>query len=391
MRTFVDDDFYSGLPELTQFSGVADPESYRPLPEGWVLAIADVVGSTQAIAEGRYKDVNMAGASAISAVLNALDKRDLPFVFGGDGAMVALPGHLAAQAQTALARMQHWVREELHLDMRAALVPLTDIRAAGHEVSVARFLASADAYFAMFTGGGASWAEHEMKAGRYLISTADSTFPDLTGLSCRWDPIPTRRGQIVSIIARPVSQETMEGFRGLVMQLIALTAELERASHPVPAEGPALSHSAENIEREVRAAAPAHKRLMARLAIRAQIWLVILLHRLHCKLGRFDARQYTRDVAANSDFRKFDDGLKMTVDVDDAHLERIRSLLQEAEAQSICEYGLHSQPSALMTCLVFSPLSRNHVHFIDGADGGYALAAAQLASRTHPPIAKPIG
>jgi hypothetical protein len=32
-----------------------------------------------------------------------------------------------------------------------------------------------------------------------------------------------------------------------------------------------------------------------------------------------------------------------------------------------------------MTCLVFS--RENHVHFIDGGDGGYALAAKELKSR----------
>jgi hypothetical protein len=31
-----------------------------------------------------------------------------------------------------------------------------------------------------------------------------------------------------------------------------------------------------------------------------------------------------------------------------------------------------------MTCLVFSLAESRHVHFIDGADGGYALAALQL-------------
>ena len=71
----------------------------------------------------------------------------------------------------------------------------------------------------------------------------------------------------------------------------------------------------------------------------------------------------------------------MTVDIDDGHFARIKALLEEAQAQGICEFGLHSQPEALMTCFVFSPLSRNHVHFIDGANGGYALAAGQLSSR----------
>ena len=42
----------------------------------------------------------------------------------------------------------------------------------------------------MFAGGGASWVEAEMKAGRYAIEAASpGSRPDLTGLSCRWNPI----------------------------------------------------------------------------------------------------------------------------------------------------------------------------------------------------------
>jgi hypothetical protein len=34
-----------------------------------------------------------------------------------------------------------------------------------------------------------------------------------------------------------------------------------------------------------------------------------------------------------------------------------------------------------MTCLVFSLEQSRHMHFIDGADGGYALAALQLKAQ----------
>jgi hypothetical protein len=34
-----------------------------------------------------------------------------------------------------------------------------------------------------------------------------------------------------------------------------------------------------------------------------------------------------------------------------------------------------------MTCLVFSLEESRHVHFVDGADGGYALAALQLKAQ----------
>ncbi len=64
-----------------------------------------------------------------------------------------------------------------------------------------------------------------------------------------------------------------------------------------------------------------------------------------------------------------------------AVLERIQSRLAAAERDGVARFGLHRQDSALMTCLVASPMLRNHVHFIDGAAGGYAMAAAASSRR----------
>ncbi|MEM8579160.1 MAG: DUF3095 family protein, partial [Pseudomonadota bacterium] len=76
--------------------------------------------------------------------------------------------------------------------------------------------------------------------------------------------------------------------------------------------------------------------------------------------------------------RKFDDGLKMTLDVDRDTAEALRRLLDKAEADGVLRYGWFEQDEAMMTCFVPSPLQDNHVHFIDGAAGGYAQAALRL-------------
>ena len=85
------DDFYASLPLLSRLYRGDGPGLFSPLPVDWVVGIADVVQSTKAIAENRYKAVNMAGAAVIVAVTNALQDRDFPFVFGGDGASFAVP------------------------------------------------------------------------------------------------------------------------------------------------------------------------------------------------------------------------------------------------------------------------------------------------------------
>jgi hypothetical protein len=382
------DGFIDTLPAFADFEGVADTGNYRPLPEGWALATADIVSSSKAIEAGGYKAVNMAGAAVISAVTNGTGLRNLPFVFGGDGAVVAVPSFATGRTREALAAVKTWVREELELDLRAALVPVADIRAQGLDVRVARFQASPEVSYAMFSGGGASWAEAEMKAGRYAVpAAAPGTRPDLTGLSCRWNPIGARHGEIVSIIVLPGADGNNRAFQQLVSDIVALAAEQERGAHPLPADGPEFGFRLKSLDYEARAIAPAGarlggrlRRLAARLSLLAQVTVGSLIFRIGRKAGPFDPDLYRRDVTGNSDFRKFDDGLKMTLDIDAAHLARIERRLAEAVAAGHCRYGLHRQSSALITCIAPSVYTRDHMHFIDGADGGYAMAARNLKS-----------
>src|SRR5271155_4031397 len=116
--------FYGGIPVFRGFASLMDPALYSPLPDDWSIGVADIVESTKAIAEARYKTVNMAGAAVIASVTNALEGREFPFVFGGDGASFAVaPGGLE-RARQALAATATWVEESLNLVLRVALVPV---------------------------------------------------------------------------------------------------------------------------------------------------------------------------------------------------------------------------------------------------------------------------
>ena len=175
------DDFYASLPLFRNFTEVMDPRLFSPLPGDWVVGTADVVQSTKAIAENRYKAVNMAGAAVIVAVTNALHDRDFPFVFGGDGASFAVPAGAAAVARQALAETATWVKEDLDLTLRIGMVPIAEIRAQGLDVRVARYAPSDSISIAMFSGGGMAWADSAMKRGawRGLTSMPCSTIASM--------------------------------------------------------------------------------------------------------------------------------------------------------------------------------------------------------------------
>jgi hypothetical protein len=372
------DIFYGSIPVFRGFGSLMDPAMYSALPDDWTVGVADIVESTKAIANQRYKAVNMAGAAVIAAVTNALDGREFPFVFGGDGASFAVsPGDLA-RARDALAATAAWVKHDLDLVMRVALVPVKDIRAQGLDIRVARFGPSANLSYAMFSGGGLGWADAAMKRGEFAVPAAEpGTQPDLSGLSCRFEEIPSARGLILSVLVVPAKGADPLAFRKVIEDIIRLVEQSPDAGRPVPPDGPPLRWPPAGVEFEARAArgGPLLKRRTVVLAV--TLWAYVVM-RFGIKVGSFVPKNYVQQVVENSDFRKYDDGLRMILDCTEELERALAQLLANAASDRIVRYGLHRQDAAMMTCFTPSVMRSDHVHFIDGARGGYASAATAL-------------
>jgi hypothetical protein len=367
--------FYSTLPVTRGFRGLMDPARYAALPEDWMVGIADVVESTKAIAEKRYKSVNMAGAAVIASVTNALGHQDFPFIFGGDGASFAVPPPDADKAREALAATAAWADGELGLTLRVALIAVADIRKAGLDVRVARYGPSANLSYAMFAGGGLAWADAAIKRGEFAVTPAPpGTWPDLTGLSCRFQEFRAERGLILAVLVLPAPGADPAAFRSLTEGIVALVEATPNAGRPIPAGGPQIHWPPQGAALETHTL-PDGKRFK-RARVLAWTLFSYLIMRSGLRIGSFVPAIYMQQVIENSDFRKYDDGLRMIIDCTPELAGMIERRL--AAAQGIARYGLHRQDGAMMTCFTPSPTRSDHVHFIDGAQGGYAAAATAL-------------
>ena len=100
---------------------------------------------------------------------------------------------------------------------------------------------------------------------------------------------------------------------------------------------------------------------------------------LRLKSPFVSAQTYKSDIVANADFRKFDDGLRMTIDCSPAFADALEARL--VSASDFADWGLFRQEAAQVTCLAPSVTERGHVHFVDGSDGGYTLAAKAMKAR----------
>lgn len=371
--------FYDSLPKQADFADLSHAESYTPLPEDWWIGTSDVRGSTQAVQDGNYKTVNMVGAAVISAQINAHTGGSFPYIFGGDGASFAVPPAWKERASDALAAVRLWAHEAFDMELRVGMVSMTDIRRAGFDVKVARFQASEGADYAMFFGGGLNWAEAQMKAGAHPVPAAGpGSTPDLTGLSCRWSHMPSKNGVILSMIVMPHADATWADFTTFVPRVLDRISLLEANGHPCAKEGPGVSWPPAGATLEAHAQRGRGSLGKARRKALFESFVAWALIKTGLKVGGFDARRYRRIVGENADFRKFEDGLKMTVDCDRATEADLRSLLEEGAKEGVIRFGLHAQSEAMLTCIVPSIMEDNHVHFVDGASGGYTAAARFL-------------
>ncbi len=372
------DAFYDGVPVFNGFKNLMDPALYLPLPDDWIIGAADIVESTRAIAERRYKAVNMAGAAVIAAVTNALEDREFPFVFGGDGASFAVSPQDAALVREALAATASWVRDDLNLAMRVALVPVAAVRAKGLDVRVARYAPSPYVSYAMFSGGGLGWAEAAMKHGEFTVApAATGTMPDLSGLSCRFEEIPASRGVILSILVVPGANATPAAFRSVIEDVIALVERSPDAGRPVPAGGPPLRWPPQGLDYEARATGKGPL-ILRRVSVLGWTLFAYLVMRFGISIGGFVPKTYVQQLVVNSDFRKYDDALRMIIDCTPELAQALENSLKAAADAGTVRYGLHRQDAAMMTCFTPAASRSDHVHFIDGARGGYASAATAL-------------
>jgi hypothetical protein len=366
--------FYASVPVRGGFRGLMDGGRYSPLPDDWSVGIADVVASTKAIAEKRYKAVNMAGAAVIAALTNALGGREFPFVFGGDGASFAVSPGDAATARAALAATAAWADGELGLTLRVALVPVAHIRRQGLDVRVARYGPSENLSYAMFAGGGLAWADAAVKRGQFAVTPAPTgTWPDLTGLSCRFEEFRAARGLILAVLVMPAAGADPAAFRALTENIVALVENSPEGGRPLPAGGPKLGWPPQGMALETHTLPGGG---FKRLRVLARTLLYFLVMRSGLRVGSFVPATYLRQVMENSDFRKYDDGLRMIIDCAPEVADTLERRL--AAAAGTAHYGLHRQTAAMMTCFTPSPTRSDHVHFIDGAQGGYAAAASAM-------------
>lgn len=380
------DTFYTGLPALEDFAEVADPAHYTPVPDDWLVAVGDVRNSTGAIENGQYKEVNVVGGSLIAATLNVVGPYAVPYMFAGDGAALCVPGTHKRAVRRALAGTRAMANDRFGLQLCVGLVPVSELRAQGAPVLVARFRLSETIEQAVFMGGGLHLAEKWIKAkpgGQYGVSSVPAN-ADFSGLECRWNNVPSRKDEIVALLVQatgPSLDDHARVYEEVIETLRTIYGGNE--SRPLVHSQLRLSVSPTRLSIEQRLQTYGQG-----LWSRGRYWAKIawetftgfILMGTNWTTSETHWENYKADLESHTDYRKMDGTLRQVIAGTKAQRKQLEEYLHTEYERGRLVYGLEASNEVMITCLVIKN-EKEHVHFVDGAGGGYAHAAKALKER----------
>jgi hypothetical protein len=384
------ENFYADLLLLEQFSDITHDRNFEFVPEDWYAIVTDITSSTQAIEAGKYKNVNLLGACSIISILNVARNIEIPFVFGGDGASMLIPPALKEPCEEVLLATQALAVEEFGMELRIGIVPVSAI-AAGYDLKIAKLRISENYNQAILRGGGITYATRLVKdmATKNLYTPqwkGDSPpVADFSGLECRWQDIVSRHGEIVSLIvaATAPSDSQMDVIYREAIAQIEKVYGSDRDLHPAFEGGLNLTFQTKQLLPETSVFNHSGnwlQRQLYLLKIRCVNLLGTIFVRFNLNIKNFNWGTYKRIVSESTDYKKFDDILRMVISGNPSQRKKLVAYLDKKFKEGKLVYGYHVSDRALMTCLVFERNGRQ-VHFIDGADGGYAIAAKAMKDR----------
>lgn len=374
--------FYSNLSALdvSLSNLLAKPSFFKDVPADWHIVITDVENSTNVVDDGGHQTINFVATGSIVAVLNIALKFDLsvPFFFGGDGATFIVPPIILQQVLIALGVHQQNVKNLSNLHLRVGTVAVAESYEEGHQLKISKLKCSSILNIPVILGNALAYAEEIIKGDQYTfrLELPPEAFElDMDGMQCRWNKVapPELDHEIVSLLVCASELDNQAAaFKKVVDNIDAIYGDAKKRG-PISVIRLKLSTSMARIGAEMRL------RMIRYRAFYTFIkWMQTLTGKLYFKTK--NGKKYLSSIVEMADTLVLDGRINTVISGTAAQRLKLQTALNTLEQNGDIIYGLHVSTDSIMSCYVKN-MQEDHIHFVDGAGGGYTKAAGMLKKK----------
>ena len=309
--------FYRDLQGYKDLKDIFKHTHFTSVPNDWCVLFVDIVQSTKAVLNGRYKDVHNVSAHLMASMLSTGPDyyKDIPYYFGGDGIVMLLPYSLKATALDHLKTAQNKSAER-GLSIRGCVIGISDIHSYGYQIRIAKHQVSNEYSQAIFEGEGLEFVEKLCRA-EHLHNNKR--------ISRAIEPMQPQVSYDTHLEVWKYLQPTKELFVSLIIKAHCLAdyADIIDSIERI---------CGNNILKEI------------------------------C------------DYTKHSDYIKFDGSLKTVIQGTSVQVESLLNYLKDMHNKGGIYYGAHISEQSVVTSVI-NPKDKQHVYLIDGSGSGYTKAS----------------
>jgi len=361
---------------------VANKALFSKIPEDWYALAADIKNSTEAVRTGKHDQVNLVATGSVIAILNLAYSKNItiPFFFGGDGATMLIPNELLQSAMAALNQHRINTKENFGLELKIGALPIKDIYSKGISLELLKVKISEILTIPVVLGEGLQYAENKIKATYSSSDTVDNKIPDLLdleGMECKWDKIspPNSNQEVVSlIVTASKNTDPSEVFSKVLHSIDTIYGSLD-SRKPISVKRLNLKASLRKLNEEMRTKLGKYD-----LFYLIKNWYTTVIGKYYWS-NTLAGKTYLQKLVELTDTLTIDGRINTVITGTPQQRKSLASYLDNLEEKGKIKYGLHVSEQSVMSCYVRDFKIDDHIHFVDGAGGGYTKAANQLKNK----------
>ncbi len=377
------ENFYLELPthKLSLTKLMANSSLFCNLPNDWHILVADIKNSTQAVKDGKHQQVNLVATGSVIAILNlAADKKiNIPFFFGGDGATMLVPPGLLSSGMSALKKHKINTLKNFNFDLMIGHISLEEVYEKGMGLKIARARINSLFNIPVVLGSGLQYAEKLVKGDpEDIVIPIDNLPLNLDGMECKWDRIkpPKENQEVISLIVTSQKEDPSKSL-SKVLKAIDDIYGSPRSRKPISVKRLKLNAKLRQINLEMRTKIGKFNGYYF-----VKNWLKNTIGKIYFSFGE-SGKNYLEKLVELTDTITIDGRINTVITGTADQRSSLESYLDHLEKVGEIAYGLHVSRESVMSCYV-KDMADDHIHFVDGADGGYTKAANHLKEKLPP-------